>query len=286
MQGGSGSGRSIYVFRRVFAALVVLLLLVLLVPWAWQALVSDRGQGTEEAPETEEQGSVENDKEGAVDESAQDVAKQEELSEERSEDEDRFPGRSQTARNGDGTTDPAEEDGDEEEEASGGPVVETSPDRLVPFARLGASEEPVGGGMGPPVFTADVHPAAVEPVVLELPPGDVTPLEAPVLPASPGVLPLPTESSSVPPVPIEIAGVSPLPLNPFAEPAFLGEPVFFDEVAFAEGSLLFEEPPVSEEQIIVPAEPPAVEVVAEAGGVSATAGDGVNAEAGGVLASV
>src|SRR5918997_1702092 len=52
MQGGPGPGRGIYVTRRVLAALVVLLLLVLLVPWACQNLIGSGEQPGSGSSET------------------------------------------------------------------------------------------------------------------------------------------------------------------------------------------------------------------------------------------
>src|SRR5215213_4761238 len=68
MQGGPGPGRGIYVTRRVLAALVVLLLLVLLVPWACQNLI---GSGEQPGSESSETADVDSSDEGG-EEAAQD----------------------------------------------------------------------------------------------------------------------------------------------------------------------------------------------------------------------
>ena len=79
MQGGEPDpGRGVYVARRIVAAFILLLLLVLLVPWACQALFPERDSGpkapetavTDENPATEQASAPDNSSGGEVDEGA------------------------------------------------------------------------------------------------------------------------------------------------------------------------------------------------------------------------
>ncbi|HZY56600.1 MAG TPA: hypothetical protein VFE09_02235, partial [Rubrobacteraceae bacterium] len=66
-RGGQEPGRGVYVVRRIVAVLVVLLLLVLLAPWAWQTLFGQGEEPSSEAPEVADVGDT-GDEEATTDE--------------------------------------------------------------------------------------------------------------------------------------------------------------------------------------------------------------------------
>ena len=70
-RGGQEPGRGVYVVRRIVAILVVLLVLVLLVPWAWQYLFGPGEEPSSEAPEVADVGDT-GDEEAATDEGSAD----------------------------------------------------------------------------------------------------------------------------------------------------------------------------------------------------------------------
>src|SRR5918997_797900 len=173
MQGGPGPGRGIYVTRRVLAALVVLLLLVLLVPWACQNLI---GSGEQPGSESSETADVD-----TSDEGGEEAAKDEEAA----MDDDSAAERANTARSSDSETGSEDdEEGFGDEEDGGASDVE-----LDPLGSVAGFEAVGSAGQIPPTLDLGaanqlaIQPVApTEPVFLALPPA---PAESPLVPAEP-----------------------------------------------------------------------------------------------------
>ena len=278
MQGGREPGRSVYTVRRILAALIVLLLLVLLVPQACQALLgtgSESGSGAPDTADVDGSGSEEEDA-ATVEEPADDteLAGQESTEEESAAESGSEDEHASTGANA------SEDSGEDEDEdvqnvefdaalaqvdveldaAVDGGVNQIAP---VPVGPVPVGPVPVG-----PVPVVDlalqqeIQPIALgEPVVFEQPivTQSPVPLEPPVIPAQP---------------------IIEQPILP-EEPAFFGqpipfeEPVFFEEepAFFAEPAFYWEEPIFFEEPVVYDAGAPTVvaptvetEVVQESAG--------------------
>src|SRR5215207_444636 len=264
MQGGPGPGRGIYVTRRVLAALVVLLLLVLLVPWACQNLI---GSGEQPGSESSETADVD-----SSDEGGEEAAQDEEVNtnEEAATDEDSGAERADTARGSDSETGSEEdEEGFGDEEDGGASEVE-----LDPFGSVTGFEAVGGAGQIPPTLDLGaanqqaIQPVApTEPVFLALPPApaeSLLPAEpiipaGPIIPAEPPLFEDPSLFGD--PFPFEGAAC-------FEDPFFCEDPFLFG------GAVYFQEPPVAslEEP---PEEPPAAQ---NTGPIATTNATGVEVE--------
>src|SRR5919112_4453862 len=125
MQGGREPRRGIYVARRVVAALVVLLLLILFVPWACQNLLGPGEQSSSETSETDDTDSS--------DEGGEEAARDEKAAKDDGGDtaEDSGGERGDTVRDSGseaGPEDDEEDSGDEEDgESSRGSNIESNP---------------------------------------------------------------------------------------------------------------------------------------------------------------
>jgi hypothetical protein len=245
MQGGPGPGRGIYVTRRVLAALVVLLLLVLLVPWACQNLIGSREQPGSESSETADVDSS--------DEGAEEAAKDEEVNtneeaatdEEAVTDEDSGAERADTVRGSDSETGSEDdEEGFGDEEDGGASEVE-----LDPLGSVAGFEAVGGAGQIPPTLDLGaanqlaIQPVApTEPVFLALPPApaeSLVPVE-PIIPAEPPLFEDPSLFGD--PFPFEGAAC-------FEDPFLCEDPFLFGgAVYFEEPPVALEEPPVSFEE--------------------------------------
>ena len=233
MQGGPGPGRGIYVTRRVLAALVVLLLLVLLVPWACQNLIGSREQPGSESSETADVDSS--------DEGAEEAAKDEEAV----TDEDSGAERADTVRGSDSETGSGDdEEGFGDEEDGGASEVE-----LDPLGSVAGFEAVGGAGQIPPTLDLGaanqlaIQPVApTEPVFLALPPApaeSLVPVE-PIIPAEPPLFEDPSLFGD--PFPFEGAAC-------FEDPFLCEDPFLFGgAVYFEEPPVALEEPPVSFEE--------------------------------------
>src|ERR687890_1364339 len=206
MQGGPGPGRGIYVTRRVLAALVVLLLLVLLIPWACQNLI---GSGEQPGSESSETADVD-----TSDEGGEEAAKEEEAA----TDDESAAERANTARGSD--SEPGSEDDEEgfgDEEDGGAADVE-----LDALGSVAGFEAVGSAGQIPPTLDLGatnqlaIQPVApTEPVFLALPPA---PAESPLVPAEP-IIP--------------------------AEPVLFEDPPLFEDPFLFKGGAYFEDPYLS-----------------------------------------
>src|ERR671916_1551114 len=249
MQGGPGPGRGIYVTRRVLAALVVLLLLVLLVPWACQNLIGSREQPGSESSETADVDSS--------DEGAEEAAKDEEVNtneeaatdEEAVTDEDSGAERADTVRGSDSETGSEDdEEGFGDEEDGGASEVE-----LDPLGSVAGLEAVGSAGQIPPTL----DPGAANQLAIQ-----------PVAPTEPVFLALPPAPAESPLVPAE-------PIIP-AEPVLFEDPTLFEDPYLFEGGAYFEDPQVAlEEPPVAFEEEPLVDY---AGPIATTNATGVEVE--------
>jgi hypothetical protein len=250
MQGGREPGRSVYTVRRILAALIVLLLLVLLVPQACQALLGTGNETGSGAPDTVDVNGP-SDEEGAttVEESADDTesAERESIEEE-------------SATESSSEVEQARSE-DDASEASDGDARNVEFDASLAQADVGLDATVAGGAdqIAPiPVvdlaFQQQVQPIALgEPVVFQQPivAENPVPLEPPVVPTQP-IAPEPSVQEPILPAEPALLGE----LIPFAQELifFEEDPAFFVEPTFLEAEpVFFEEPGVSD--VEVPATP-------------------------------
>ncbi len=260
MQGGSGPGRGIYVTRRVLAALVVLLLLVLLVPWACQNLI---GSGEQPGSESSETADVD-----TSDEGGEEAAKDEEAA----TDDDSAAERADTARGSDGETGSEDdEEGFGDEEDGGASEVE-----LDPLGSVAGLEAVGSAGQIPPTLDPGaanqlaIQPVApTEPVFLALPPA---PAESPLVPAEPIIPAEPVlfEDPTLFEDPFLFEGEG----GAYFEDPYLS--YLFEDPYLFEGTAYFEEPQVAlEEPPVAFEEEPLVDY---AGPIATTNATGVEVE--------
>jgi hypothetical protein len=221
MQGGEPDpGRGVYVARRIVAAFILLLLLVLLVPWACQALFPERDSGPK-APET-----------AVTDE---DTATEQASAPDNSSDGDEVD-EGNTGR----ATSTLEADGDESSEV---PNVEVAVDLTGVITGLEADASE-GGIVDSAPLPAPV-PSTDNQQVQPIPQETVQPIpQETVLPVAQHQQQAaqPSPQQQVQPITQQVQPVAFEEPIFFREPPLFERPAFFGEPVFFEGPYVFEEP--------------------------------------------
>jgi hypothetical protein len=228
MQGGQGPGRGVYVARRILAALVVLILLVLLVPWACQNFLgSGEGSGTSETADVD-----------SSDDGGEEAAKDQEVDTDEEASTDAGVEGVDTSRDSDSGETGAEDDQDsddaEVDEDGGASNIELDSLGFVPSFEAAGAVEQIPPAPGPDA--GNLQPIA--------------PAE-PVLPVEP----------TVPVEPVFLA-------EPafFEDPFLFQDPYLFEDPFYFEDPFLFEDEaffgePVALEEPLDAFEEPVVESV-------------------------
>jgi len=217
MQGGEPDpGRGVYVARRIVAAFILLLLLVLLVPWACQALFPERDSGPK-APETA-------------------VTDEDTATEQASAPDNSSDGGGVDEGNTGRATSTLEAD---ENESSELPNVEVAVDLtgVITGLEADASEGGIVDSAPPPAPVPSTDNQQVQPIPQET-----------VQPVAQQQAAQPSLQQQVQPITQQVQPVAfeePIFFREptlFERPAFFREPLFFEEPVFFEGPYVFEEP--------------------------------------------
>jgi len=214
MQGGEPDpGRGVYVARRIVAAFILLLLLVLLVPWACQALFPERDSGPK-APETA-------------------VTDEDTATEQASAPDNSSDGGGVDEGNTGRATSTLEAD---ENESSEVPNVEVAVDLtgVITGLEADASEGGIVDSAPPPAPVPNTDNQQVQPIPQET-----------VQPVAQQQAAQPSLQQQVQPITQQVQPVA------FEEPIFFREPTLFERPTFFREPVFFENPYVFEEPILL-----------------------------------